>query len=56
MARNGMKNILVLLISMAVVLIAVIAFIYKPPKYITGKHVAQKSDLPEEEKETVDDE
>lgn len=37
MARNGMKNILVLLISMAVVLVAVIAFIYRPPKYILGK-------------------
>lgn len=35
MARNGMKNIMVLLISMAVVLIAVISFIYKPKKHIS---------------------
>ncbi|MCK5759468.1 MAG: undecaprenyl/decaprenyl-phosphate alpha-N-acetylglucosaminyl 1-phosphate transferase [Clostridiales bacterium] len=56
MARNGMKNILVLLISMAVVLIAVIAFIYKPPKYIVGKQASQKSNIPENEKETIDDE
>ena len=56
MARNGMKNILVLLISMAVVLIAVIAFIYKPPKYIVGKQNSQKSNIPEDERETIDDE
>lgn len=34
MARNGMKNIMILLISMAVVLIAVISFIYKPKRHI----------------------
>jgi len=56
MARNGMKNILVLLISMAVVLIAVLAFIYKPPKYIVGKQNFQKSNIPEDERETIDDE
>ncbi|MDX1357206.1 MAG: MraY family glycosyltransferase [Clostridia bacterium] len=37
MAGSGMQNILVLLISLAVVLIAVIAFIYRPPKYLLGK-------------------
>ncbi len=56
MARNGMQNILVLLISMAVVLIAVIAFIYKLPKYIVRKQASQKSNIPENERETIDDE
>ena len=32
MARSGMKNIGTLLISLGVILVAVIAFIYRPPK------------------------
>ncbi|MCD6322223.1 MAG: undecaprenyl/decaprenyl-phosphate alpha-N-acetylglucosaminyl 1-phosphate transferase [Clostridiales bacterium] len=56
MARNGMQNILVLLISMAVILIAVITFIYKLPKYIVRKQASQKSSILKDAKETVDDE
>ncbi len=37
MARSGMKNIGILLISLVVVLVAVIAFIYRPPKHLFGK-------------------
>jgi len=40
MARSGMKNIGILLISLGVVLVAVIAFIYRPPKYLLGKQGA----------------
>ena len=56
MARNGMRHILVLLISMAVILIAVITFIYKLPKYIVRKQASQKSSMLKDAKETVDDE
>jgi len=56
MARNGMQNIIVLLISMAVVLIAVIAFIYKPPKFIVGKHNSKNDSMSNDVKETADEE
>jgi len=56
MARNGMQNILILLISMAVVLIAVIAFIYKPPKYLLEKHNSSPKGEPDATKKEADNE
>jgi len=56
MARNGMQNIIVLLISMAVVLIAVIAFIYKPPQFIVGKQNSKSDSMSKDVRETADEE
>ncbi len=52
MASNGMKNIGILIISLVVVLIAVIAFIYKPSKHLALKTVLDSDntvDTPGEE-------
>lgn len=61
MARTGMQNILVLLISLAIVLIAVIAFIYRPSKHILEKaspteDAVSESTVTECVEESVDDE
>lgn len=45
MARSGMKNIGILLISMGIVLVAVIAFIYRPKKsFISGDTGPESTD------------
>ena len=41
---------------MAVVLIAVIAFIYKPAKYTTGKSSSVEDDISEDTEESADEE
>lgn len=56
MAGNGMKNIMVLLISMAVVLIAVISFIYKPKKHIAIEKDLMTDKSPEDSPTETDDE
>lgn len=56
MARYGMQNILLLLISMAVVLIAVIAFIYRPPKYFISKHENNNKNTVDNTGKEADDE
>ncbi|MBN2558533.1 MAG: undecaprenyl/decaprenyl-phosphate alpha-N-acetylglucosaminyl 1-phosphate transferase [Clostridia bacterium] len=51
MARSGMRNIGFLLVSLVVILILVIAFIYKPQKSVRPIDAQESQDIPDHENE-----